>query len=511
MAKGNVNPNPAPNPGANPPASAPPTSGTGGGGPTGNSGFSMNDSSMQGLQNKAGDLGSRLTGISSGLRGLNFSGNALGPIGLFAVPALNASNDNAVSQADRGAKAFSRGPDEPEGDAADRGAGRPDQPDQHQVDRPEHQCEERARCRHWHTGQQDSWRPQRHRPAGDQRRHRRDGRRRQGPRRSQRHRPAGDQGWRRRDARRRQGTHGWCRGRSGPEHQGWHRRDSWRRCQGSRCLHPHRTRLHPARRWRRQGRRVRREPRRWCRCRRCPEHQGWRGRDARRRRQGSRCLHPHRTRLHPARRRRQGRHVRRWEGHRWCRCRRCPEHQGRCRRDARRRCQGSRCLHPHRTRLHPARRHQHLRWQGRRGRRRQEPCCVHPDRARLHPARRCHGRRRQGHGRDARRRRQGSCGLHADGARFDGSRRRRQGRGRDSRWRCDAWWRRQGPRFLHADGTRLQRPQHARRRGRHQARHVGSRPAGRRDVAFARRCDTYRGTPHGPADGRREPRWCRRR
>ena len=37
---------------------------------------------------------------------LNFSGNALGPIGLFAVPALNASNDNAVSQADRGAKAF---------------------------------------------------------------------------------------------------------------------------------------------------------------------------------------------------------------------------------------------------------------------------------------------------------------------------------------------------------------------------------------------------------------------
>src|SRR5687768_5019323 len=106
MAKGNVNPNPAPNPGANPPPSAPPTSGTGGGGPTGNSGYSMNDSSMQGLQSKAGDLGSRLSSISSGLRGLNFSGNALGPIGLFAVPALNASNDNAVSQADRGAKAF---------------------------------------------------------------------------------------------------------------------------------------------------------------------------------------------------------------------------------------------------------------------------------------------------------------------------------------------------------------------------------------------------------------------
>ncbi|MGZ3146146.1 hypothetical protein ACVDFE_29960 [Lentzea chajnantorensis] len=66
----------------------------------------MSDSSMQGLQNKAGDLGSRLASISSGLRGLSFSGNALGPIGLFAVPALNASNDNAVAQADRGAKAF---------------------------------------------------------------------------------------------------------------------------------------------------------------------------------------------------------------------------------------------------------------------------------------------------------------------------------------------------------------------------------------------------------------------
>src|SRR5690349_18538126 len=106
MAKGNVNPNPSPNPAPNPAPSAPPPTGTGGGGPTGNTGFSMNDSSMQGLQNKAGDLGSRLASISSGLRGLNFSGNALGPIGLFAVPALNASNDNAVAQADKGAKAF---------------------------------------------------------------------------------------------------------------------------------------------------------------------------------------------------------------------------------------------------------------------------------------------------------------------------------------------------------------------------------------------------------------------
>ena len=109
MAKGNVNPTPSPsnpNPAPNPTPS-PSTTGTGGGNaPTGNSGFSMNESSMQGLQNKAGDLGSRLSSISSGLRGLNFSGNALGPIGLFAVPALNASNDHAVSQADKGAKAF---------------------------------------------------------------------------------------------------------------------------------------------------------------------------------------------------------------------------------------------------------------------------------------------------------------------------------------------------------------------------------------------------------------------
>ncbi|SDO71642.1 hypothetical protein [Lentzea jiangxiensis] len=106
MAKGNVNPNPSSNPGANPPPSTPPVSTGTGGGPTGNSGYSMSDSSMQGLQNKAGDLGSRLSSISSGLRGLNFSGNALGPIGLFAVPALNASNDNAIAQADKGAKAF---------------------------------------------------------------------------------------------------------------------------------------------------------------------------------------------------------------------------------------------------------------------------------------------------------------------------------------------------------------------------------------------------------------------
>src|SRR5215216_847880 len=111
MAKGNTNPTPSPSPSPNTnpaPNSTPSPSptGTGGGGPTGNSGFSMNESSMQGLQSKAGDLGSRLSTISGGLRGLNFSGNALGPIGLFAVPALNASNDNAVSQADKGAKAF---------------------------------------------------------------------------------------------------------------------------------------------------------------------------------------------------------------------------------------------------------------------------------------------------------------------------------------------------------------------------------------------------------------------
>ncbi|TWP52524.1 hypothetical protein FKR81_09380 [Lentzea tibetensis] len=109
MAKGNANPNPSPsgNPNANPapPPPAPPA-GIGTGGPTGNSGFSMSDSSMSGLQSKAGDLQSRLSTISGGLRGLNLGTNSLGPIGLFAVPSLNASNDNAIAQADRGAKAF---------------------------------------------------------------------------------------------------------------------------------------------------------------------------------------------------------------------------------------------------------------------------------------------------------------------------------------------------------------------------------------------------------------------
>ncbi|NKE62315.1 hypothetical protein FXN61_38465 [Lentzea sp. PSKA42] len=48
---------------------------------------------MNRLQGSAGDLQSRLSSISSGLRGLNLGANSLGPIGLFAVPSLNAAND----------------------------------------------------------------------------------------------------------------------------------------------------------------------------------------------------------------------------------------------------------------------------------------------------------------------------------------------------------------------------------------------------------------------------------
>ena len=55
---------------------------------------------MQRLQGNAGDLQSRLSSISSGLRGLNLGTLSMGPIGLFAVPSLNASNDQAIAQAD---------------------------------------------------------------------------------------------------------------------------------------------------------------------------------------------------------------------------------------------------------------------------------------------------------------------------------------------------------------------------------------------------------------------------
>ncbi|WP_170176211.1 glycosyltransferase [Lentzea flaviverrucosa] len=66
----------------------------------------MDPHGMQSLQNKAADLGSRLSGIAGGMRGLTFSGNALGPIGVFAVPGLNTSTDSAVAQAERGSTAF---------------------------------------------------------------------------------------------------------------------------------------------------------------------------------------------------------------------------------------------------------------------------------------------------------------------------------------------------------------------------------------------------------------------
>lgn len=75
-------------------------------GPTGNAGFGMQESTMDTLRGRAGNLGTRLGGIAGELRGLHLGPTALGPVGLPVVPALNAANDNAVTQADRGATAF---------------------------------------------------------------------------------------------------------------------------------------------------------------------------------------------------------------------------------------------------------------------------------------------------------------------------------------------------------------------------------------------------------------------
>ncbi|HWO65802.1 MAG TPA: hypothetical protein VNO31_37800, partial [Umezawaea sp.] len=102
----NVNPNANPSVNTNPAPPPPPPPAGIGSGPTGNSGFSQSESTMSGLQGRAGDMQARLSNISSGLRGLNLGMGSLGPIGLFAVPALNNSNDHAVAQAERGSKAF---------------------------------------------------------------------------------------------------------------------------------------------------------------------------------------------------------------------------------------------------------------------------------------------------------------------------------------------------------------------------------------------------------------------
>lgn len=88
-------------PPAGPPSPPPST-----GGPTGNAGFAMQPSTMDTLQGRAGNLGTRLSAIAGGLRGLHLGPNALGPVGLPVVPVLNSTNDNAVAQAERGATAF---------------------------------------------------------------------------------------------------------------------------------------------------------------------------------------------------------------------------------------------------------------------------------------------------------------------------------------------------------------------------------------------------------------------
>jgi hypothetical protein len=75
-------------------------------GDTGTAGFTTSDSTMDDLRERAGGLQTRLSGIAGELSGLHLAPNALGPIGLATVPALNSANDNAVAQAERGARAF---------------------------------------------------------------------------------------------------------------------------------------------------------------------------------------------------------------------------------------------------------------------------------------------------------------------------------------------------------------------------------------------------------------------
>lgn len=89
-----------------PPAAPPSPPPPGTGEPAGTAGFAMRPSTMDTLQGRAGNLGSRLGAIAGGLRGLHLGATALGPVGLPVVPVLNATNDNAVAQADRGATAF---------------------------------------------------------------------------------------------------------------------------------------------------------------------------------------------------------------------------------------------------------------------------------------------------------------------------------------------------------------------------------------------------------------------
>ncbi|MEU4446658.1 toxin glutamine deamidase domain-containing protein [Actinosynnema sp. NPDC050801] len=106
MARGggvdaNPNPNSSGSTSSPPPGPPPP-----GGGPAGNSGFGVNESSMQNLQSRAGGLQERLATISGGLQGLKLAPNALGPIGIVAVPALNNSNDASVDQANKASTAM---------------------------------------------------------------------------------------------------------------------------------------------------------------------------------------------------------------------------------------------------------------------------------------------------------------------------------------------------------------------------------------------------------------------
>jgi hypothetical protein len=102
----NPNANPNANPGSPPAVPAAPPPAPPANGPTGNSGFLVGESSMQTAQSQAADLQSQYTAMAGRLSGLQLAPNALGPIGLFAVPALNSSNGKSVEKANDTATAF---------------------------------------------------------------------------------------------------------------------------------------------------------------------------------------------------------------------------------------------------------------------------------------------------------------------------------------------------------------------------------------------------------------------
>ncbi|WP_394620108.1 hypothetical protein JNUCC0626_13680 [Lentzea sp. JNUCC 0626] len=67
---------------------------------------SMDPAQMEKLQQVSGNYQTRMGDVTDGLRRLALPPNALGPIGLAAVPALNSSTSNSATEADRAAATF---------------------------------------------------------------------------------------------------------------------------------------------------------------------------------------------------------------------------------------------------------------------------------------------------------------------------------------------------------------------------------------------------------------------